>query len=52
MDTCILSNENETGIAMRESGIARKDIFVVTKLYTNDHGYNECKKAFAESLKK
>jgi diketogulonate reductase-like aldo/keto reductase len=32
-------NEREVGIAVRESGIPRGDIFVTTKLMPKDHGY-------------
>ena len=45
-------NEDEVGQAIAESGVKRKEIFVVTKLTNNAHGYDECLKAFHESLKR
>ena len=47
-----ISNEAEVGQAIKESGVKREDIFVVTKLWNADHGYEECLKAFNTSLKK
>ena len=37
---------------MKESGVKREDIFVVTKLSTGGHGYDECLKEFDVSLQK
>ncbi|KAL9975460.1 hypothetical protein ACROYT_G012621 [Oculina patagonica] len=45
-------NEAEVGKAIKESGVNREDIFVVTKLRTTHHGYDECLKEFNASLKK
>ena len=45
-------NEKEVGKAINESGINRKEIFVTTKLWRENLGYKEAKKAFDESLKK
>ena len=36
---------------MRESGIKREELFVTTKLWNSDHGYEATKKAIALSLK-
>ena len=44
-------NEKEVGKAVRKSGIKREDIFITTKLWNNDHGYETTLKAFDESLK-
>lgn len=44
-------NESEVGEAIKESGVKREDIYVVTKL-SDAHGYDECLQAFHESLKK
>lgn len=44
------NNEASVGEALRESGIPRGDIFVVTKLYDDDHGFEETFKAFNKSL--
>ncbi len=43
-------NEKDIGAAMRESGIPREDIFLTTKLWNSDHGFNRALEAFAESL--
>ena len=45
-------NEESVGEAVRESKIPREDIFVVTKLYDNDHGFDETLTAFNRSLGK
>ena len=45
-------NEESVGEAIRESKIPREDIFVVTKLYDDDHGYEETMSAFNKSLGK
>lgn len=44
-------NERDVGAAIRESGIARKEVFVTTKLWNNDHGYDTTLRAFDQSLK-
>lgn len=43
-------NEADVGRGVKNSGIKREDVFVVTKLW--DNGYSRCKKIFNESLKK
>lgn len=43
-------NEQEVGIAIRESCVPRKEIFVTTKLWNSDHGYDNTIKAFHRSL--
>ena len=45
-------NEESVGRGVRESGIARKDIFVTSKLFNPDHGYDKTMRAFEKSLKK
>ena len=45
-------NEKEVGKALNESGIDRKEIIVTTKLWRENLGYEEAKKAFDKSLKK
>ncbi|KAM7441276.1 hypothetical protein ABFA07_009676 [Porites harrisoni] len=53
IDTAALyGNEAEVGQAIKDSGLKREDIFVVTKLQSNAHGYNQCLEAFNLSLKK
>lgn len=48
----IYGNEEGTGKAINESGIARKDIYLTTKLWNKEQGYESTLKAFDESLKK
>ncbi|MBM6818693.1 aldo/keto reductase [Clostridium saudiense] len=45
---------NEVGIGngIKESGINREDIFLVTKLWNDDHGYDKTIKAFNKSLER
>lgn len=45
-------NEAAVGQGIKESGVKREDIFVVTKLLTGRHGYDECLKEFKASLQK
>ena len=44
------SNEPAVGNAIRRSGIPREEIFVTTKLWIQDAGYESAKRAFEESL--
>ncbi len=48
----IYGNEEGTGKAIKSSGIAREDIFLTTKLWNGEQGYESTLKAFDESLKK
>ena len=51
IDTAKLyANEADVGIAVRESGVPREDVFVTTKLWTSDFGYKRAIRAFEESL--
>jgi diketogulonate reductase-like aldo/keto reductase len=53
IDTATLyQNENGVGEAIRESGLAREDIFVTTKVWNSDQGYESTLKAFEDSRKK
>ncbi|MFA6335850.1 MAG: aldo/keto reductase [Bacteroidales bacterium] len=45
-------NEKAVGDAIKESGIKREDIFVTTKLWITDIGYERTKKALEVSLDK
>lgn len=45
-------NEEAVGAAIRKSGIPREEIFVTTKLWIQDYGYENTKKAFEVSLNK
>ena len=51
IDTAKLyGNEADVGRAIRGSGIPRDEIFVTTKLWNSDHGYDRAMKAFHRSL--
>ncbi|WP_145412894.1 aldo/keto reductase [Paenibacillus xylanexedens] len=45
-------NEEAVGRAIKRSGVAREELFVTTKLWIQDAGYESTKKAFAKSLDK
>jgi len=45
-------NEAAVGNAIRMSGVARKDFFITSKLWVQDSGYENTKKAFEKSLNK
>lgn len=45
-------NEVSVGEGIRVSGVPREDVFVTTKLWNADQGYESTLKAFDESLKK
>jgi len=45
-------NEVAVGRAIKRSGIAREELFITTKLWIQDTGYENTKKAFEKSLKK
>jgi len=46
----IYGNEADVGIGIRESGIAREEIFITTKLWNSDQGYDSTLRACDESL--
>jgi diketogulonate reductase-like aldo/keto reductase len=53
IDTAAMyNNEQEVGKAVRESGIKREELFVTTKLWNSDHGYQNTLDAFHRSLNK
>lgn len=43
-------NEEAVGRGIRRSGVPREEIFVTTKLWIQDAGYERTKKAFEKSL--
>ncbi|MEU3250706.1 aldo/keto reductase [Streptomyces sp. NPDC006997] len=45
-------NEEGTGKALAASGIPREELFVTTKLWNTDHGYDATLRAFDTSLRK
>lgn len=48
----IYENEAGVGKAIQESGISREDLFITTKLWNADQGYESALKAFDESMEK
>jgi diketogulonate reductase-like aldo/keto reductase len=53
IDTAAMyGNEKDVGEAVKESGIPHQEIFVTTKLWNSDHGYDKALTAFEESRKK
>ncbi len=53
VDTAAMyGNEEDVGRAVHESDIPREEIFVTTKLWNDDHGYDKAIAAFEESLRK
>ena len=48
----IYGNESEVGEAIRDSGIPRADLFIVTKLWNADQGYDQAQVAVDKSLQK
>jgi 2,5-diketo-D-gluconate reductase A len=45
-------NEEAVGKAIKRSGVAREELFVTTKLWIQDAGYQSAKAAFEKSLKR
>jgi diketogulonate reductase-like aldo/keto reductase len=45
-------NEEEVGRAIKRSGVPREELFITTKLWVQDTGYENTKKAFAKSLER
>lgn len=45
-------NEEAVGEAIAQSGIRRSDLFITTKLWVQDHGYDNTLKAFDTSMTK
>ncbi len=45
-------NEEAVGKALKSSGVPREDLFVTTKLWIQDAGYERTKKAFEKSLQR
>jgi diketogulonate reductase-like aldo/keto reductase len=46
----IYGNEAEVGEGIRASALKREDVFVTTKLWNDDHGYDQALRAFDASL--
>ncbi len=45
-------NEEAVGAAIKSSGVSRDDLFITTKLWVQDYGYENALKAFDVSMKK
>lgn len=45
-------NESEVGDAISECGVPREELFITTKVWIDNYGYENCKKSVLESLKK
>lgn len=45
-------NESDVGKAMKDSGIPRKEIFITSKLWLQDYGYEAARKGLETSLEK
>lgn len=45
-------NESEVGDAIIESGLPREELFITTKIWIDNYGYEKCRESVMESLKK
>ncbi|WP_036930043.1 aldo/keto reductase [Prevotella sp. 10(H)] len=53
LDTAaVYENETAVGEAVKESGIPREEIFITTKVWVQDTGYEKTKESFIHSLRK
>ena len=41
-------NEEEVGEAIEESNVPREDLFITTKVWIDNYGYDNCKKSIYE----
>ncbi|WP_168119408.1 aldo/keto reductase [Paenibacillus sp. HB172176] len=48
----VYGNESGVGAGIRASGVARDELFVTTKVWNGDQGYEQALRAFDESLRK
>ncbi|KON92516.1 glyoxal reductase [Rossellomorea marisflavi] len=48
----VYGNEEEVGQGVRDSGVNREDLFITSKVWNADQGYDSTLRAFEESLKK
>lgn len=48
----VYQNEEQVGEAIRQSGVSRDELFITTKVWNADQGYDSTLKAHEESLKK
>ncbi|TWT03649.1 aldo/keto reductase [Planomicrobium sp. CPCC 101079] len=53
IDTAMIyKNEKGVGQAIKESGISREELFITTKVWNSDQGYDNTLRAFDESLER
>ncbi|MFB0515786.1 MAG: aldo/keto reductase, partial [Candidatus Neomarinimicrobiota bacterium] len=53
IDTAAMyGNETDVGLAVKNSRLPREAVFITTKLWNSDHGYDRTIKACQESLRK
>lgn len=53
IDTAMIyGNETGVGKGIRDAGVSREDLFITTKLWNTDHGYETALKAFDGSMKR
>jgi diketogulonate reductase-like aldo/keto reductase len=45
-------NEESVGIAVKESGVPRKELFITSKLHNSEHGYEATLEAFETTMQK
>lgn len=45
-------NEEEVGAAIEKSGIPREELFITTKVWIDNYGYEKAKASVIESMKK
>ncbi len=45
-------NEKEVGDAIKECGVKREELFITSKVWIDNYGYENCRKSVEESLKK
>ena len=48
----VYENEKETGEAIRLAGVPREDLFITSKVWNTDQGYDETLRAFEASLER
>lgn len=45
-------NEEQVGEAITECGVPREELFITTKVWISNYGYEKCKKSIEESMRK
>ena len=46
----IYQNETAVGAAVKNSGVNREELFITSKVWVQDHGYEKAKSAFQRTL--